>query len=368
MDLQREPDPQPAPPIATGAVVEKKKVKVIALAAVAIGLVIASFFTWMIRPRTVVDQRPMPTLPSATPQRPTPKLSESAEEAYEKGRREGLGHNPAFNVGETGAGAIAKPASEYKPEVPKRTPEDEYKDLLHNAALADSAVGGEQHERTLAGDGRKVDVQVPTGASTGVPGPKPSPALDAPKNALPAGTFIYCALVNELNGENVGPVKVQASNDVYFPDTFDIAIPQGSIFLGEAQRVSSQFQGRLAVSFDRLQVARGGRLRELKLDKVPGLDQQGATALKDKVDNHYFQVFGTSLAIGAIGGLAQIGNGSYGGYSGYDSETQIRNGISQTMAQNASQILNRFLNRLPTVIIRPGTPVVVYLPFGVELQ
>lgn len=372
MDLQREPDPKPAPPEATGAVVEKKKIKVVAAAALAVGLVSASFIGWLFRPHSVVDQRPMQQLPGATvPQKQT-RLNESAELAYEQHKRDDFRNNPAFNVGDNSAEGVrttAQPTANLQSVAQKRTPEDDYKDLLQKAALADSTVEGAK----ASTQGTRLPPDLPQqtpGAQQQRPESRPAEKGLQPVStkAIPAGTFISCALVNELNGEMSGPVKVQVSNDVYFPDTLDLAIPQGSVFLGEASRVSSQFQGRLAVTFDRLQITRDGRLYEIKLDKIPGLDRQGATALKDKVDNHYLQIFGVSLVIGAVGGLAQIGNGSYGGYQGYDTETQIRNGMTQTMAQTATQVLNRFLNRLPTVIIRPGTPVVVYIPFGVELQ
>jgi type IV secretory pathway VirB10-like protein len=373
MELQREPDPQPAPPEPTGAVVEKKKLKVIILLAVAIGLVIASFFTWLFRPRAVMEQRPMPlgSTANATP-KSIPKLNEQAELDAERKTRD-TRSNPAFNLNTGEIRDTNREPIQAVAAVQKRTPEDDYKDLLQKAALADSSVGGGQVQHSS--DANRISSTgstLPSDTLSNLPGNTQTDKkglVEIPRNSLPAGTFIYCALVNELNGENAGPVKVQASNDVYFPDTFEVAIPQGSIFLGETQRVSSQFQGRLAVTFDRLQTRRDGKLYEIKLDKIPGLDQQGATALKDKVDSHYRQIFGVSLAIGAIGGLAQIGNGgNYGGYGGIDTETQVRNGISQTMAQNATQILNRFLNRMPTVIVRSGTPVVVFIPFGIELE
>jgi type IV secretory pathway VirB10-like protein len=175
-----------------------------------------------------------------------------------------------------------------------------------------------------------------------------------PANALPEGTDIACTLVNQLNGDNTGPMKVQVSNDIPFPRTEEIAIPQGSLFLGEAQKVGGQFQERLAVSFHRLQIGQtAGQIRQINL-KAPALDPDGSTALADQVNRHYVGIFGASLLIGAIGGLAQIGNGNYGGYGGIDSGTQVRNGISQSMAQSSAQILNRFLNRPPTITIRPG--------------
>ena len=43
------------------------------------------------------------------------------------------------------------------------------------------------------------------------------------------------------------------------------------------------------------------------LDRFKGLDQIGDTGLKDSVNRHYLQVFGASIAIGALSGLAQYG-------------------------------------------------------------
>ncbi len=89
------------------------------------------------------------------------------------------------------------------------------------------------------------------------------------------------------------------------------------------------------------------------------VDKNVAAGLKDKVNGHYVSIFGASLAIGAIGGLAQIGNG-YSGF-GYDPSVQFRNGISQSTAQSADRVLDRFLNRMPTVTIREGTRVKIVL-------
>ena len=43
----------------------------------------------------------------------------------------------------------------------------------------------------------------------------------------------------------------------------------------------------------------------VSLDKFQGLNQIGETGLRDQVNHHYLQVFGVSLAIGAIAGFSQ---------------------------------------------------------------
>ena len=67
--------------------------------------------------------------------------------------------------------------------------------------------------------------------------------------------------------------------------------------------------------------------------------------------------FGAAAAIGGLGGLAQIGNNS----SILDPSTQIRNGISAQSSQEAEQILNHFLNRLPVITLKEGSRARVYI-------
>jgi type IV secretion system protein TrbI len=131
--------------------------------------------------------------------------------------------------------------------------------------------------------------------------------------------------------------------------------PAGSKILGEAKKVDTFGQVRLAVTFHRLIMPDGF---SVNLDQFKGLDQAGATALKDKVNNHYVKIFGASLALGVLGGVAQIGTGSALTSSGTQ---RIQEGFGVGMASAGEDVLDRFLNILPTVTIREGTRVKVYL-------
>jgi type IV secretion system protein VirB10 len=118
------------------------------------------------------------------------------------------------------------------------------------------------------------------------------------------GTVLEAVLVNRLNGDFAGPVICQISTDVYSRDHAELLIPAGSRVLGETKKVNDVGQERLAVVFHRLIMPDG---YAVDLDLVPGLNQIGETALKDKVNNHYFKIFGASIAVGAIAGLSTIG-------------------------------------------------------------
>jgi type IV secretion system protein VirB10 len=98
------------------------------------------------------------------------------------------------------------------------------------------------------------------------------------------------------------------------------------------------------------------------LDQAPGLNQIGETALKDKVNSHYFKIFGASIAIGAIAGLSTIGanNSAVTGLP-TSNASAYREGVAGSLSQSSLRILDRFLNIPPTITIREGHRVSIFL-------
>jgi len=180
-------------------------------------------------------------------------------------------------------------------------------------------------------------------------------STDGKKYVLFEGTVLEAVLINRLDGTFSGPVDCLLSTNVYSHDRQHVLIPAGSKILGEAKKVDTFGQVRLAVTFHRLIMPDGF---SVNLDQFKGLDQAGATALKDKVNNHYIKIFGASLALGVLGGVAQIGTGSALTSTGTQ---RIQEGFGVGMASAGEDVLDRFLNILPTVTIREGTRVKVYL-------
>jgi len=169
------------------------------------------------------------------------------------------------------------------------------------------------------------------------------------------GTVLETVLINRLDGQMAGPIECLLSNDVYSHDRQHLLIPAGSKLLGETRKVESLGQSRLAVSFHRLLMPDG---YSVSLDHFQGLNQIGDAGLRDQVNNHYLRIFGASLAIGAIGAVAEGGTSGTLTASGGD---LMRQGFAQSTAQSSAQILDRFLNVLPTITIREGHRIKVYL-------
>jgi len=168
------------------------------------------------------------------------------------------------------------------------------------------------------------------------------------------GTVLEALLINRLNGTFAGPVSCLVTTPVYSHDRQHILIPEGAKVFGEAKKVEALGQQRLAVYFHRLIMPDG---YSVNLDQFKGLNQIGETALRDQVNNHYFQIFGASLAVGILGGIAEVGTGNVLTNSSLD---RAREGFGASMANSSINILDRFLNILPTVTIREGSRVKVY--------
>jgi type IV secretion system protein VirB10 len=175
------------------------------------------------------------------------------------------------------------------------------------------------------------------------------------RHRLLEGTVIEAVLTNRLDGALSGPVNCMITTDVYTRDRQQLLVPRGTRALGEVRPVSAFGQQRLAVTFHRLIMPDGF---SVNLDEFAAMNQIGETGLRDKVDRHYLQTFGVSIAIGAIAGLAQA-NTRYG--FDVSAADAYRQGVSGSVAQSSLRILDRYLNILPTFTIREGHRIKIYL-------
>lgn len=193
---------------------------------------------------------------------------------------------------------------------------------------------------------------------------QPAVASSPPKATtyrIREGSLIETVLMNRLDGTFTGPVDCIVTTPVYSEDRQTLLIPPGARVLGRAEKVDRQGQERLAVVFHRLFLPDG---TSYDLNKVPGLNSVGETGLRDQVNHHYGRLIGTSAALGLLGGLALSRTGYGPTSSGADLYAQ---GVASSSANTATQVLNRQLNLLPTITIREGQRVQVYLTQDIQL-
>ena len=213
-------------------------------------------------------------------------------------------------------------------------------------AMNEALLSGAPNSTTREPQARTVPgVTGPEAAETPEPAVVTVPADPPGFERVYEGSFFSAVLVNQLDGDFAGPVLAQVAIPFYSRDRQRILVPRGTRLLGTAQAVGDQDQSRLAVGFHRM-VWPDGRWVDLSFH---GLNQIGESALIDEVNRHYWSMFAAAGAVGVLAGLTLQGSNPYaGGAEGF------RSAAGQGFGQSATQILQRFLNRMPTITIRAG--------------
>ena len=212
-----------------------------------------------------------------------------------------------------------------------------------DSSLVAARAAGEQQD---ASEGYKRPMEANVDSATGQP------------YLVYEGSVLDTILMNRLDGDAAGAVKVLVSNPLYSHDHQHVIIPEGTVVLGEAKKIGAAGIGqqrRIAVVFHRLIMPDG---YSVDLDQFHGLDQIGEEGLKDKVNNHYFEIFGASIALGVISGAGEIAQG--GGAITTNGSQAFTNGTAASVSQSANTILDRFMQIPPTITIREGHRVKVY--------
>ena len=170
---------------------------------------------------------------------------------------------------------------------------------------------------------------------------------------IEGGQFIEAVLITQIRGDAPGPAIARASTPFWSRDRQRILIPRGARFIGRVQSVQNWEQARLSVTFDRL-IFDGYNLRM----PFAGLSQAGEAGLKDQVKRHYLATFGAAGAVGVISGLTLRNTQSYGFNMPAGQAARMEAGRS--LGESTSAIMERYLNRLPTIIIRAGHRIRIY--------
>lgn len=199
--------------------------------------------------------------------------------------------------------------------------------------------------------------------------PKPrshTPAISAvgPLHRVLEGTVLDGVLANRLDGSAAAPVNVLVTNPLYSHSGQHVLIPAGARVLGETRPVQSLGETRLAVAFHRLLMPDGSTVA---LEQFRGLNQIGDSGLRDRVNQHYLSTFGATAAVGLVSGLSQLLGTAGMGLGDGDRTVIVAANVTDATSQASAQVLNRYLNRLPTITIREGHRLKVYITSDLDL-
>lgn len=169
-----------------------------------------------------------------------------------------------------------------------------------------------------------------------------------------AGTLISAALVTGLNSDLPGPVIAQVTEPVFDHRTGRLLlIPQGARLIGKYDSQVGYGQSRALVVWTRLIFPNG---RSLNLGAMTGADATGAGGLADRVDAHLpilARAIGLSTLI-SIGGAAAQNSLARG-----NDNLVLQDGaggLAASANQTGQRLVERDLQRAPTLMVRPGYP------------
>lgn len=170
---------------------------------------------------------------------------------------------------------------------------------------------------------------------------------------IKAGWEIPAVLEQALNSDLPGELKALVMSNVY--DTASglyLLIPQGSRLVGTYNSRISYGQNGIQVAWNRIIFPDASAI---DLSGMNGLDAQGNSGLRDKVDRHYKQLFGFAVLTSLFDAALAITQNRQQSVLVYPSATQdAESAVGREVSQLGTQITRKNLNVQPTVKIPAG--------------
>lgn len=193
--------------------------------------------------------------------------------------------------------------------------------------------------------------------------PRSAAGEDAETLALPAGTVISARLMTEINSDLPGTVLARVDRDVLAPGYEETVLPVGLVLIGEYSSDLAFEQDALFVGWHTLVYPNG---EQWSVRDLPSHDHRGAAGLRDKVNHHTWQVFGRAALLGMVSAAFDIGRVETSSDVRLSSAERGSNAVVTEMERAAGKLLDRSVDRKPTVRIRAGQPFYVLLTTGTE--
>ncbi|MDR1613097.1 MAG: conjugal transfer protein TrbI, partial [Planctomycetota bacterium] len=316
------------------------------------------------------DRNAVPEAPPARPPEP-PRISEEARKAREKRLR----------LVEAALDAPIKVQIEEVKNKPRSVENDIAEAERRLAALGDAAGGYSERLAaaraaveggTAAADySRRGDLSRMNQFAAGGGDWRNPAEVEAPPSILilRVGSVIPATLVSGINSDLPGQIIGQVSRDVYdTPTGRHILIPQGSRLVGEYSSQIQYGQSRVFAVWRRIVFPDG---KALDLGAMPGSSGAGYAGFRDRVNNHYFRIFGSAIMMSAIlAGVEMTQNGQ--DYLQGSDQQRMSDALSESLGQVLGGVMADMLQRnmsiAPTLEIRPGYRLNVMLVKDLEFD
>ncbi len=172
------------------------------------------------------------------------------------------------------------------------------------------------------------------------------------KYEIKTGSVIPAAMVTAINSDLPGNMIAQVTQNIYDSATGGyLLIPQGSKLFGVYDSRVIMGQRRVLVAWNRIIFPDGSAMT---IPGVPGADMAGNSGFSQKVDNHYFRIFGSSILMALItaGTAYAVDENSSDNENSLSS--QLNSALAQQLGQVTTSLLEKHLNIKPTLEIESG--------------
>jgi len=173
---------------------------------------------------------------------------------------------------------------------------------------------------------------------------------------LKRGSVIPATLITGINSDLPGRITAQVRQHVYDSATgHRLLVPQGSKLFGRYDSEVSYGQERVLVIWTDIIFPNGATLQ---IGGMAGVDTKGYGGFTDKVDNHFWRIWGSAILVAAIGtgvdmALPQSNRNAFG-VTQDDPTDAARRNFAETFGRVADQTIDRNMDIQPTLEIRPG--------------
>lgn len=173
------------------------------------------------------------------------------------------------------------------------------------------------------------------------------------KYEIKTGSIIPAAMITSVNSDLPGNMIAQVTQNVYDSTTGNyLLIPQGSKLFGVYDSRVIMGQQRVLVAWNRIVFPDGSAMT---IPSIPGADMAGNSGFHQKVDNHYFRIFGSSILMALItAGTAYAVDESNNSDNENSLSSQLNSTLAQQLGQTTSSLLQKNLNIKPTLKIEAG--------------
>jgi type IV secretion system protein TrbI len=177
---------------------------------------------------------------------------------------------------------------------------------------------------------------------------------EAPRSPyeLRAGFVVPATLISGINSELPGQIIGQVAQDVYDSATGKyLLIPQGCRLIGTYMSNVAYGQAWLLVAWQRIIFPDG---KALDIGSMPGADSAGYAGFNDRVNNHFFRIFGSAILMSGVIAGVSLSQPQQNSNSVPSATSAMSQALGLELGQVTAQMIAKNLNVAPTLEIRPG--------------